>query len=176
MNASLNAENMMSYFKYQILKFIGYFTKVGTVFLSLILTFIAPVTYIIIAIFLVVWLDLITAIMAVYKDKGLVAIESNKMRVSLSKMLFYLVLVSVGHFVDSHLLQSIHSVLLHLTDAKTYEWATKITVAGLLGSFAIFIEAYSVDENYQKLTGRSFARFIENAINLFIKRGKNDTK
>lgn len=176
MDTSLNPQNMMSYFKYHLLKFIAYATKVGTVFLSLILTFITPVTYIIISIFLVVALDFITAVFAVYKDKGLVAIQSNKMRVSLSKMLFYLSLISVGHFVDTHLLHTIHFVLLDLLDTKTYSALTKITVAGLLGSCAIFIEAYSVDENYQKLTGRSFARFIENAINLFIKRGKNDTK
>jgi len=119
-------------------------------------SFFAPLTTAFIVAISAVALDTFTKIIVVVKLQGVKNIVSRKLFRVVPKTLFYFVFIIMAHILATFIDPTIPFVKLVL-----------VTVVG--------IEAYSIDENFEQMTGFSFIKklitFVKN-----LTQYKNDTK
>lgn len=103
--------------------------------------FFAPLTTAFFIAISVVLLDTVTKVMVVGKLQGIQAIKSKKLFAVVPKCIFYMCFIILGQlchdFIDTQIPFS------------------KLVLVGIIG-----IEIYSIDENFQELTGFSFVKRI----------------
>jgi phage-related holin len=116
-------------------------TKTITAILVSLTGFFAPLTTAFLVAISLVILDTVSKVMVVGKTQGISAIKSKKLFQVIPKSIFYLIFIILGQlchdFVDVEIPFS------------------KLVLVGIIG-----IEAYSIDENFEELTGFSFIKRI----------------
>ena len=116
-------------------------TKTLTAILISLTGFFAPLTTAFAVAIGLVFLDTISKVMVVGKTQGISAIKSKKLFQVIPKTIFYMIFIILGQlchdFVDVEIPFS------------------KLVLVGIIG-----IEVYSIDENFEELTGFSFVKRI----------------
>ncbi len=104
-------------------------------------TFFAPITSAFITAIVVVILDTLTKVIVVGKTKGIGAISSKKLFKVVPKLIFYFVFIILAEILHDYVDIDVPFV--------------KLTLVAIIG-----IEVYSIDENFEELTGFSFVKKI----------------
>jgi phage-related holin len=92
---------------------------------------------------IVVFLDTVTKVMVVGKTKGVKAITSKKLYRVIPKVIFYFIFIILAEILHDY-------VDVQIPFAK-------LTLVAIIG-----IEIYSIDENFEELTGFSFIKKMIN--------------
>ena len=104
-------------------------------------SFFAPLTSAFITAVAVVILDTVTKVMVVGKLEGVKAISSKKLKAIVPKLIFYFVFIILAEILHDYVDVQVPFV--------------KLTLVAIIG-----IEVYSIDENFEDLTGFSFIKKI----------------
>lgn len=103
--------------------------------------FFAPLTTAFLIAISLVLLDTITKIMVVGKLEGISAIKSKKLFQIIPKTVFYMIFIILGQICHDYVDYDIPF--------------SKLVLVGIIG-----IEIYSIDENFEDLTGFSFVKRV----------------
>lgn len=116
-------------------------TKTMTAIFVSLTGFFAPLTTAFVVAISMVIMDTITKIMAVGKTQGISSIKSKKLFQIVPKSIFYMVFIILAQlchdFIDVQIPFS------------------KLVLVGIIG-----IETYSIDENFEEMTGYSFIKRV----------------
>lgn len=172
----------MDYYKLKILKTTSVFKKYVLTAISAVVAFIAPVGPLIIAVLGMVFLDLITAILGVYLHQGFKAIESKRMRLTVSKTLLYFLMIIVSHLLDTLFIIKLNTKVLDtLIVDFSYGVFHEFKITVMMSMLIIAIEAFSVDENIKRIIGKSVFEqagqlfsIVRNKMSSLLKTKKND--
>lgn len=116
-------------------------TKTLTAILISLTGFFAPLTTAFTVAICLVFLDTVSKIMVVGKTQGVSAIKSKKLFQVIPKSIFYLIFIILGQLAHDYIDVQIPF--------------SKLVLVGIIG-----IEAYSIDENFEELTGFSFIKRV----------------
>lgn len=116
-------------------------TKTLTAILVSLTGFFAPLTTAFTIAIALVFLDTISKVMVVGKVQGIDAIKSKKLFLVIPKTIFYMIFIILGQLCHDYVDVDIPF--------------SKLVLVGIIG-----IEVYSIDENFQELTGFSFIKRI----------------
>jgi len=106
-------------------------------------SFFAPLTSAFIVAISMVFLDTVTKVMVVGKVHGVKAITSKKLKAVIPKSIFYFIFIILAQICHDHIDVEIPF--------------SKLVLVAIIG-----IEVYSIDENFEDLTGFSFIKKIIN--------------
>lgn len=104
-------------------------------------SFFAPLTSAFIVAISLVFLDTVTKVMVVGKTQGVGAIKSKKLKEVIPKSIFYFIFIILAQICHDHIDVEIPF--------------SKLVLVAIIG-----IEVYSIDENFEDLTGFSFIKKI----------------
>ena len=104
-------------------------------------SFFAPLTSAFIVAISLVFLDTVTKVMVVGKVQGVGAIKSKKLKEIIPKCIFYFIFIILAQICHNHIDVQIPF--------------SKLVLVAIIG-----IEVYSIDENFEDLTGFSFIKKI----------------
>jgi len=113
--------------------------RISTGILIAFTSFLAPITSAFIVAIVLVILDTITKVMVVGKLKGIKEIKSKKLSQIIPKTIFYFVFIVLAQICTVYIDGTIPFV--------------KLVLVAIVG-----IETYSIDENFEDLTGYSFIK------------------
>jgi phage-related holin len=104
-------------------------------------SFFAPITSALVTAIVVVILDTVTKVMVVGKTKGIKEIKSKKLFKIVPKLIFYFIFIILAELLHDYV------------DVQVP--FSKLTIVAIIG-----IEVYSIDENFEELTGFSFIKKV----------------
>jgi phage-related holin len=116
-------------------------TKTMTAIIFSMTGFFAPLTTAFVVAISMVIMDTITKLMAVGKTEGISSIKSKKLFQVIPKSIFYMVFIILGQLCHDYIDVNIPF--------------SKLVLVGIIG-----IETYSIDENFEQMTGYSFIKKI----------------
>lgn len=104
-------------------------------------SFFAPITGTLLTAVVVVILDTVTKVMVVGKTQGIKEIKSKKLFKIVPKLIFYFIFIILAELLHDYVDVEIPF--------------SKLTIVAIIG-----IEVYSIDENFEELTGFSFLKKV----------------
>lgn len=129
--------------------------EMALLFLISLLSFLTPIKDWLFLVGLLVVADMISAVIATYKSKGLESIQSRRLARTLSKFTAYGIVVIVTHGVQT----------LFFPDMPAVK---------LVSGFIAMVEVKSIDENIKIITGKSFLKMIVEMLSKQRKEAKHE--
>jgi phage-related holin len=131
-----------------------WFDEMALLLLISLLSFLTPIKEWILLVGFLVVADMVSAIIATYKTKGLESIESRKLARTVAKFTAYGIVVMVTHAIETLFFPDIPAVK-------------------LVSGFVAMVEVKSIDENIKIITGKSFLKMVVELLSKQRKQAKD---